>query len=622
MGVSLKPMNITTNNNAAMKKILLLVISIVVTYMVNTHAQTTNKNYIITYTPQVAETNELALPSQSKENCQKVIQYYDGLGRPLQGIQVAGTPLGKDVIHPISYDQFGRESIKYLPYTDAVSDGSYRTNAVNVVYSQSDQYKFYHNGFSNTSAITLDDSAYARTVFEPSPLNRVMQQGAAGIAWQPSAGKVLANDYLTNKANEVKLWKPATDTTFSQSSSYAASELYVTVLTDENQHVTKEYKDKEGRVILKKSYTGADSLQTYYLYDDFGLLRYVLPPQASATTPTPTSLAPGNALVKQLCYYYQYDARHRMIVKQLPGVDRVYMVYDGRDRLVATQDGNQRKTGEWLFTKYDAFNRPVMSGVFKPAETTREALQTAVNTYYNPLGVNWYAERSNESTLTNTTGYYLTRSYPESVTESSLRSLTYYDNYDTIPGLKKFVAVSDLGAMVNNIRVKGQVTATRVKVLDGGNTWITTTNYYDDKYRVIQTVKNNYINGEDRLTTRYDFVGKGMQTRLVHSGLTGKQVDKTFEYDHAGRLLKIFHSVDGATPVLMSYMKYNELGQLVDKKLHVTDQVNDTYVQSIDYRYNIRGWLKSINNPSLTNDSGTTNDDVTDKFGMRLMYNN
>src|SRR5690606_42064875 len=45
------------------------------------------------------------------------------------------------------------------------------------------------------------------------------------------------------------------------------------------------------------------------------------------------------------------------------------------------------------------------------------------------------------------------------------------------------------------------------------------------------------------------------------------------------------------------------------------------YVQSIDYRYNIRGWLTSINNAELTN-TPLTNDDTDDLFGMELLYNN
>ena len=46
------------------------------------------------------------------------------------------------------------------------------------------------------------------------------------------------------------------------------------------------------------------------------------------------------------------------------------------------------------------------------------------------------------------------------------------------------------------------------------------------------------------------------------------------------------------------YHDYNELGQLMLKKLHMANDAS--YVQDIDYRYDIRGWLKSINNMTDT----------------------
>jgi len=45
-----------------------------------------------------------------------------------------------------------------------------------------------------------------------------------------------------------------------------------------------------------------------------------------------------------------------------------------------------------------------------------------------------------------------------------------------------------------------------------------------------------------------------------------------------------------------------------------------TVQQSVDYRYNIRGWMQTMNNSKLTNDGGVTNDDYTDLFGMELAY--
>jgi RHS repeat-associated protein len=57
----------------------------------------------------------------------------------------------------------------------------------------------------------------------------------------------------------------------------------------------------------------------------------------------------------------------------------------------------------------------------------------------------------------------------------------------------------------------------------------------------------------------------------------------------------------------------------VEKNLYSTDN-GSTFKQSVDYRYNIRGWMSSINNSSLANDNGTTNDDNNDLFGMNVLY--
>lgn len=70
----------------------------------------------------------------------------------------------------------------------------------------------------------------------------------------------------------------------------------------------------------------------------------VLTPRAVLTqVPLLTFPATENStIIKGLCYYYEYDDRHRMILKQLPGAEAMKMVYDKRERLVLVQDGNQR----------------------------------------------------------------------------------------------------------------------------------------------------------------------------------------------------------------------------------------------------------------------------------------
>ncbi len=83
------------------------------------------------------------------------------------------------------------------------------------------------------------------------------------------------------------------------------------------------------------------------------------------------------------------------------------------------------------------------------------------------------------------------------------------------------------------------------------------------------------------------------------------------EYDHQGRLLNTYHKINSGAEKTLASLSYNELGQLLTKKLHVT---SGTGLQKTDYTYNIRGWLKKINEPDLSGGEG-------DFFGAELLYN-
>lgn len=136
----------------------------------------TNQNYVVTYTPRDSSITSPSDPSPSNCQVMTTVQYFDGLGRPVQTVQVKGNPDGtKDVIQPVAYDQFGREAIKYLPYTTASGNaGSYRSDALTGG----------QQGFYNTppSGVVQIPRPYATTVFEASPLNRPLAQGAPGDA--------------------------------------------------------------------------------------------------------------------------------------------------------------------------------------------------------------------------------------------------------------------------------------------------------------------------------------------------------------------------------------------------------------------------------------------------------
>ncbi len=91
--------------------------------------------------------------------------------------------------------------------------------------------------------------------------------------------------------------------------------------------------------------------------------------------------------------------------------------------------------------------------------------------------------------------------------------------------------------------IKGLVTGTKVKAL-GTNQWLTTTNHYNDKGRLIQSISDNVSGGQDVITNLYDFNGKLLSNYLrrhnLRSGTTPQTTVLTMmAYDAGNRLLNI-----------------------------------------------------------------------------------
>ena len=276
--------------------------------------------------------------------------------------------------------------------------------------------------------IANDLYPYAKKVFDNSPLNRVMEHGAPGAAWQPqdasieNSGHTVEFNYLTNDAGEVKKWSVDNNGNCLQNGTYSANTLFKNETIDENENTVFEFIDLTGKTILKKTNDGTNDLLTYYVYDDFDRLRYVFPPiavdQIGTTSPvTSTSFS-------ELIYYYEYDHKGRMIEKKIPGADIIYMVYDKRDRLVLTQDGNLRDEEKWNFIKYDILNRPVITGIVQLTGITYKRVVSSFETYTGDL--------YEEINLSETFGYTLDNSYPFHTPEEAILTINYYDNYNLL----------------------------------------------------------------------------------------------------------------------------------------------------------------------------------------------
>ncbi|MBS1574739.1 MAG: hypothetical protein JST09_05500, partial [Bacteroidetes bacterium] len=506
---------------------------------------------------------------------------------------------------------------------------------------------------------------YSKTNFEPSPLNRIDNTYAPGASWVGSEGgstetlkKNLRIKYYVNTlTDDVKIWKVDNGADLGQWGSYtvtgvyAAGTLYKTITIDENDKQVIEFKDKEGKVILKKvqlnngveddgsgkNYTGW--MCTYYIYDDLGNLRAVLPPAVTKELVYYNwNLMGITNLVDRGIYCYEYDQRNRMIMKKTPGItkaDAVYMVYDARDRLVLSQDGKQRKATYWIATLYDELNRPVIKGFYINSLNNRDFktnLSLAAGSTAYPFGID--------------------QQPPLNVQWSHLAEY-HYDDYDNIPspsGLSKdFDATYKTGSYINttyntapdyaqepvqSFQTKGMVTWTKELIL-GSQNFIYTVNIYDDKGRIIQVKTKNFRGGNNLVTTQYNWVGQPLRIVNKHqvpavSGTPGQSTVTLTDivYDDLGRALqtqkKIQNTLVNSNALPATWTKinsniYDVLSQLKQKTMGNKRDATGNYtlasLSNQDYVYNIRGWLLSINK-DYTN--ATTNSDRY--FALELGY--
>ncbi len=539
-----------------------------------------NQNYITTITPTVKVTTDAQLNALNPDNLMQEVAYYDGLGRPMQQLAVRASGNKRDLITPVTYDAMGRQDKDYLSYEAAAGNGSYRTDYATT------QPAFY----SSLHGATDKDYAFSQKQFEPSPLNRVVEQATPGKDWRLSGGHSELISYRSNVANEVRLWKMVSGAPAHQNAYYSAGSLSVveTQDADRKQRIL-EFKDKQDRLVEVQQVdisNATNKLITSYVYDDLSRLRVVIPPKAQNQTLDAAAL-------NQLAYRYTYDNRGHVIEKYLPGAEVIYYVYDKADRLVLQQDGNMRNRTDgrkWMVTLYDRFNRPVVQGLVS-CTSAHSALQAA----YKAVTVN--QTRSGAGyTLSSVTGVPV-------LDANGVLSYTFYDSYEGLPTYDA-TQFTGMGTAPNKLnQAANQTTGSKVKVLDGNEhtasaKWLTTSTYYDYMYRPIQNQSDLYdgaSNGKSISSYVLAFDGLPEQAKEVQT-FNGQATTilQRYQYDHARRPVKLYHKLNSQAEVLLAETTYDALGRAKTKKLGG--------IENIQYSYNIRSWATQISSPKFTTD--------------------
>lgn len=352
------------------------------------------------------------------------VQYYDGLGRPFQTLERAikeNTQTGSILATLQEYDAVGRESNNWLPVSITSS------------YLAPSAFKTQAPGNYGS-----DTHPYSRKVYENSPLDRLTESYRPGSAWSNKPATV---EYLLNTTasplNCIRYSVSSADTLVNNGN-YAKGTLRVTKATDEDGKVQYTFTDKQGQKLLERAVNESEYLDTYYVYDDYGCLRFVLQPEYQTT-----------ASLDLYAFQYKYDSHNNCIWKKLPGAAYVTYEYDAADRMIFSQDGVQRASGKWTFYVYDSLNRLTQQG-----ENTGKEVAAS--------------------------GVYLQN---------------YYDNYVS---LRSALGSSNNSNYPNDTsdNSRGFLTGTMTKVL-GTDTKLYTAFYYDIEGKVTKKVQQNLLGGHD-----------------------------------------------------------------------------------------------------------------------------
>lgn len=231
-------------------------------------------NYVKVYKAQKAISGDLTI-YEGKDSVAVTIVYYDGLGREIQTIARQQSPLAKDIVTFSTYDRYGQKNKSYLPYVANQSNGA------RVVDPLSDQRAFYTGLFG----INDGNFALSESVIERSELSRVIEQAAPGYDWRVASGHTVKKQFRSNVVLDSILkinYDVMTGISIASGSGafYAENLLRCIKTIDEGGNDVLEFLDYEGRTVCKKVKASPVAYAyTYYIYDVFGNLVVVIPPE-------------------------------------------------------------------------------------------------------------------------------------------------------------------------------------------------------------------------------------------------------------------------------------------------------------------------------------------------------
>ncbi len=492
-----------------------------------------------------------------------IVDYYDGLGFKIQIRHRGLISPADDVVRLFGYDDLGRESEQWNAVSVPSADNA--TSRESVIHGARSFYQ--------------DDLPFVHVVYERSVRDVITGEFAQGEKWHYDEGghgityQYQVNDSSDLKCRKLKVLGERETCSLVDSGFFAAGKLNVRKRIDADENVTYEFRDVFDNILMSRVVTSVGNEDTYYVYDSYGNLCYVLPASVTDASQSLT-LSDDSSVLADNAYIYKYDNRNRCVLKKLPGISAVEYLYDSADRLVFWQDSWTLQRGLMHFTMQDVYGRPTLEGTCAAlTEEQKNSVRTG----------NLLASRS-------VSGSYYGYELPISLSDVTLYNVNYYDDYShlteaSFSGLT-YVMPSEpqkYSSAYSTSSCKGCLTGRLTRVVGDTGQYEPSVFYYDEFGNVVQEVNKDSYDRLIRKQFRYDLAGNLLNSlETVSSGSTTDTYASTYTWKKGSLLNSSNFNLSGKAYAGSAYL-YDEVGRLSEIQTASSD-FDRRYVYDVQNR--------------------------------------
>lgn len=306
---------------------------------INSTAQSSSKNYVQTKT----------FLDGTGTTFLRHIDYYDELGYVAETVDVGCNASLTPLVVKTDYTPQMKVLSQWLPIP-----------ATGLDYHADVMYEA-RTAYNDTEAYTMNDyDDFLELASSKKP----------GVDWE---GHEVIVTRKVVPAGVVRKYSVSANGSLSDDGMYPYGLLTSTTTTDEDGRSITVYTNIHENTILERRGTDND---TYYVYDQYGRLCYVLPPMCQQCSTSEMS---------KYWYKYVYDDRGRCIEKQLPGCNAIKYWYDAANRIQSEQDGSLREESLYRNYRYDAIGRMVLQTISTTCEeaTPNNCVEVEVKNFYD-----------------------------------------------------------------------------------------------------------------------------------------------------------------------------------------------------------------------------------------------